>query len=238
MDVLVQKLEEGQALAQASMARRQQIMEENVNCSRQQSEVFKVGDSVWLNLKNIATPRPSKKLAWLHAKYKVTKIISHHVVELDIPIGIHPRFHVDMLKRAENDPLPSQKQDDYFPAPVNVNMPRIYQEWEIERIIKAGRKRRGRGIQRLVLVKWKGQKEPTWEPRSQLEDTAAMDIFEKKYGIGDNVGEESVEMFTGVKFNLLDEANRIQSNIQNPEAVLVAHSNKSLYKNITKNRTN
>ena len=65
-------------------------MEDNTNKSRQLNEIFKEGDRVWLNLKNVTTPRPSKEFAWLHAKYKVTKIISPHVVELDIPIGIHP----------------------------------------------------------------------------------------------------------------------------------------------------
>ena len=97
-DQLVKKLQDGHILAQAAMAWRQQIMEDSANRSRQQSETFKVGDRVWLNLKNISTLRSSKKFAWLHAKYKVTKIISRHVVELDIPSGIHPRFDVDLLK--------------------------------------------------------------------------------------------------------------------------------------------
>ncbi|KAI1002886.1 hypothetical protein K3495_g5321 [Podosphaera aphanis] len=111
-DNFARKLEEGQALAQASMAWRQQIMEDAGNQGRQQSEVFKLGDCVWLNLKNIATPRPSRKPSWLHAKYEVVKITSPHVIQLDVPIGVHPRFHVDMLKRAADDLLPSQIQKD------------------------------------------------------------------------------------------------------------------------------
>lgn len=158
---LVKKLEEGQALAQASMAWRQQIMEDTANRGRQQAEIFREGDCVWLNLKNISTPRPSKKLAWLHAKYRVLKIISPHVIELDVPIGIHPRFHVDMLKKAANDPLPSQQQDDNQPVPADTSVPRNEQEFEIERILKAENVRRGRGKRRVVLVKWKGQLEPT-----------------------------------------------------------------------------
>lgn len=40
-----------------------------------------------------------KKLSWVNAKYRVTKVISPHVVELDVPSGIWPKFHVDLLKR-------------------------------------------------------------------------------------------------------------------------------------------
>lgn len=188
-DALINKLKEGQSLAQAAMAWRQQIMEDASNQKRQQSETFKEGDLVWLNLKNVATPQPSKKLSWLHSKYRVVKVISPHVVELDIPSGIHPRFHVDMLKRAANDPLPSQVQDDSQPDPIDTTVPREQQEFLVEKILRVKKQRRGRGFQRMVLVKWYGQKEPTWEPRSEMQETVALDEFEKKYGTDDGVGE-------------------------------------------------
>lgn len=198
-DQLVKKLEDGHALAQAAMAWRQQIMEDCANRGRQQSENFKEGDRVWLNLKNIATPRPSKKFAWLHAKYEVVKIISPHVVELDIPSGIHPRFHVDLLKKAAEDPLPSQKQDDSQPDPIDTTVPRDDQEFIIERILRAENKRHGRGFRRMLLVKWKDQTEPTWEPRSELEETTALDDFEEKFGTMDEVGEQNVGVSLGAR---------------------------------------
>ncbi|KAI0994190.1 hypothetical protein K3495_g13992, partial [Podosphaera aphanis] len=43
---------------------------------------------------------------------------------------------------------------------------------------------------REVLVKWKQFEEPNWEPRYNLEDTEALDIFESIYGKDDNVGED------------------------------------------------
>lgn len=101
---------------------------DNKSCSTK-SEKFKNGDLVRLNLKNIETPRPTKKFAWLHAKYKITKVISPHVVELDIPTGIYPRFHVDLLKRAAINPLLSQRQDDNLHDPIDNTLPREDQEF-------------------------------------------------------------------------------------------------------------
>ncbi|POS85376.1 hypothetical protein EPUL_001555 [Erysiphe pulchra] len=128
------------------MALAQYRMEEYANKSRNEVEVFKEGDRVWLDLKNIQTPQLSKKLSWINAKYKVAKIIDSHCVELDTPSSILPRFHVDSLKRAAMDPLPSQT--------------------------------------------WIGFAEPTWEPRENLEETVALDVFEQIYGKKDNTSEE------------------------------------------------
>lgn len=150
----------------------------------------------------MATPQPSKKLSWLHSKYRVVKVISPHVVELDIPSGIHPRFHVDMLKRAANDPLPSQVQDDSQPDPIDTTVPREQQEFLVEKILRAKKQRRGRGFQRMVLVKWYGQKELSWEPHSEMQEMVALDEFEKKYGTDDDVGETNSGTPIGKKLKI------------------------------------
>ena len=84
----VKRLVEAQELAQASMASAQERMEHYANKFRKEAEIFKPGDRVWLNLKNIQTPQLSKKLSWLNAKYQVTKVIDSHSVELNTPTGI------------------------------------------------------------------------------------------------------------------------------------------------------
>lgn len=103
----MQRLRDAQDFAQAAMVSAQQRSESNANHLRQQSERFHVGDKVWLNLRNVKTPQLSKKLAWLHAKYEVTAVPDALTVELNVPGNIHKRFHVELLKRAGDDPFPS-----------------------------------------------------------------------------------------------------------------------------------
>ncbi|KAI0992351.1 hypothetical protein K3495_g15835, partial [Podosphaera aphanis] len=181
------RLQEAQEYAASAMASAQQQMEDQANRLRNPAPVFRVGDKVWLNLKNIQTPQPKKKLAWVSGKYTVTKVISPHVMELDVPSGVHPRFHVQLLRRAGQDPLPSQIVDDAQPPPIypdNLNRasPGGEPEQFVERILRAERVRRGRKWVRRVLIKWKGFAEPNWEDRANLEDNEALDVFEFKYG--------------------------------------------------------
>ncbi|KAI0995325.1 hypothetical protein K3495_g12857, partial [Podosphaera aphanis] len=190
-DKFVNRILEAQEFASVSMAAAQQTIEEHANRKRAPAAMYKVGDKVWLNLKNIPTPQPKKKLAWVSAKYSVTKVISPHVVELDVPTKIWPRFHVELLRMASEDPLPSQIQDDQQPAPiVDAECPLAPPEQVVERILRAEKHKRGRGWARRLLVKWRNFAEPTWENRSELDDVKALDVFESKYGKGDGVGEE------------------------------------------------
>ncbi|KAM4057809.1 retrovirus polyprotein [Hirsutella rhossiliensis] len=95
-DSLLSRLQEVNEYMQAVMASSQQQQEEAANAKRQPAERFEVGDKVWLSMANYRSPRPCKKLDWLHHKYTVTKVISSHVVELDVRGSIYPRFHVDL----------------------------------------------------------------------------------------------------------------------------------------------
>jgi transposase InsO family protein len=189
------RLEEGTALAGAASAYIQQRQESDANRKRRPAEQFKVGDEVWLSLRNIKTDRPSKKLDWLHNKYKVTAVPSPLTVTLDVPQGIHPTFHVELIERAADDPLPSQTSTDTRPGPVLVPSGEDGEEQEefvVEEIL-AAKNARGRGKKRQVLVKWKGYDNPDWQPLEQFEDTEALDRFEAKWGDArSNNGPESL----------------------------------------------
>ena len=81
-------------------------------------------------------------------------MISSHNYKLDTPPGIHNIFHINLLKRAANNPFPSQRRGDFRPPVIMVNGE---EEWEVERVLKE----RAKGRQRQVLVKWKGYLTPT-----------------------------------------------------------------------------
>jgi hypothetical protein len=184
----VKRLHLAEEFAQAAMASAQQRMEDQANKKRSQAYSFKKGDFVWLNLRNIKTPQASRKLSWINAKYKVMEVPSPHTVVLDVPTGIFPKFHIDLLKKAGTDPLPSQTQDDTQPPPLVPETSTGAAEYEVESILFARKKPRGRGFRREVLVKWTGYHEPTWEPRAELEDTTALETFERSFGPDDDVG--------------------------------------------------
>jgi hypothetical protein len=173
----VQRLRECQDLAAAAIADAQETQEKYANRTRGSAEQFKIGDKVFLRLRNIATNRPSKKLDWISLPYRVTALVGSHAVRLNTPPEIHPVFHVDLIRRYLEDPLPSQIQS--FPEPPAIQPQQasedyITGEYIVEQI--RNHRRRGRGWQ--VLVSWRGWAEPTWEPLSDLLDTEALEVYE------------------------------------------------------------
>lgn len=105
-------------------------------------------------MRNIKINRPSRKLDWVSAKYTVVDVPTPLTVTLDVPGGIHPTFHVDLVERAASDPLPSQELSDHRldPAWVLSNEDNsLNLEYKVEEVL-AAKNARGRG-KRQVLVK-------------------------------------------------------------------------------------
>lgn len=181
-EAIVQKLKDAQEFAQAAMAAAQQTQEQYANRQREAPWTFKVGDKVWLNLKNIPTQRPSKKLDWIHAKYTVTKTYegSPHFYELNVPRGVHNKFHISLLRPTADDGLPSQTRDD--PQPLAVRVEDGDEFWDVDEILCCRTRRVGRGTRREALVKWTGFAEPTWNHLENLQNTLGLRAFEERYG--------------------------------------------------------
>lgn len=174
-EAIVRTIKEGLDWAHASLAWAQQEMEHQANRSRAPAPEYRTGDYVWLKLKNIKTDRPSKKLDWKNAKYQVQEVIGSHAVRLNTPQGIHPVFHVDLIRPAGEDPLPSQRTDDAQPPAILID---DEEEWKIDKIIAEHRTKRGRGTQLRYEVKWTGYARTTREPATALQDTEALDNWE------------------------------------------------------------
>jgi len=154
------------------MAYAQQVQENQANKTRSPAPTYCVGDKVWLNLKNFKRPgQTTKKFDWKNAKYTVTKVVSPYAVRLNVPGSKFPTFHVDQLRPAASDPLPSQNVDDSQPEPIVVDGEN---EWEVECIADEHKI----DNKTFYAVKWTGYAEITWEPREYVEDTIALDVWE------------------------------------------------------------
>lgn len=89
-----------------------------MNRSRDPAYEYKVGDKVWLNLRNLQTGRPSKKLDAKNGRYKILEKIGSHAYRLDTPGTIYNVFHVNLLRPVSTEPLPSQEQPLWHPLAV------------------------------------------------------------------------------------------------------------------------
>ncbi len=148
-DKIIRKLKDAREWAEAAMASAQQVMKEVTNHCRQQAPIFRVGDKVWLNLENIWTDRPAKKLDAKHAKFTVVGIVGLHSYRLDTPPGVHNMFHSKLLRLAFYDPLASQVQDDTQPQPRLIQQE---DEYEVEEILDEKTVQR----KQQYLIKWTG----------------------------------------------------------------------------------
>lgn len=134
------------------------------NKSRSAARIFQPGDLVWLNLKNIKSLRPSRKLDYKNGgPFKVIKPVSHYAYKLELPksLRIHPVFHVSLLSPVSRDPLPGQT----LGLPPTIEARDNDAECEVERILES------KWINGEIhyLVRWKefGPEEDWFVPASQ-----------------------------------------------------------------------
>lgn len=143
--------------------------EEQANRRRRPARIYKPGDLVWLDARNLRTLRPQKKLDWKNiGPLRIEKAVSPYAYKLELPASmrVHPVFHVNLLRPAENDPLPGQRPAP--PPPVDVDGA---EEFEVEEVLDSRWEKKGRGRPRLrYTVRWVGFDQPTEEPAEYLEN--------------------------------------------------------------------
>lgn len=172
---IVAKLKGALDIATTELAIAQQRQEDYSNRRRSAAPEYRVGEKVWLDLRNIRTERPSKKLGSRQAKFTVLEKIGSHAYRLDTPHSIHNVFHTMLLRPAATDSFPSQQNDDYQPPAEMVDG---NEEWVIEGVLDERFRRSGRGERHEYLVKWIGWQEPTWNDARNMEDATALDDWE------------------------------------------------------------
>ena len=144
------------------------------NWKHDQIVVYKVGDKVWLSLKNITTDRPSKKLNQKYTKYMILEVCGLYTYQLNTLPGIYNVFPTRLLQPFK-PPLSGQMVTKPQLVGLRVNR---QTEYSMESII--GEKRgRGRGGSKRYLVKWVGFRKPTWEPWDFMKDLVVLNVWEK-----------------------------------------------------------
>jgi hypothetical protein len=69
------------------------------------------GDLVWLNVKNLRTNHPSRKLDYkCHGPFPIIKEVGKYAYKLKLPpmMNVHPVFHISLLEPICGDPMPGQ----------------------------------------------------------------------------------------------------------------------------------
>jgi hypothetical protein len=155
--------------------------EDQANRNRRPARTYRPGELVWLNARNLRTIRPQKKLDWKNiGPLEVLEAVSPYAYKLRLPAAmrIHPVFHVNLLRPAEDDPQPGQHPAP--PPPVEVDGA---EEFEVQEILDSRWERRGRGGRRLrYTVRWVGYDDPTEEPAEYLENAQQIvDNFHRRY---------------------------------------------------------
>jgi len=176
----IEKMKEIQEEARVVLGKVQEEMKKYVDRKRGEVDDYKVGDLVMLSTKDlkhqIVGRRTEKLMERFVESYKVKKIVSSNVVELELPdtIKIHPVVNVSRIHRYVGQ-VEGQKREQ--PALVIINRE---EEWEVEKILN---KWQIRGKDKY-LVQWKGftAESDTWEGRENLGNTKeAIEEFEKEY---------------------------------------------------------
>ena len=149
------------------------------NKKRSEGPDFKEGEMVYVNMKNVKTQRPSKKLD--HTKigpYKILKKLGPVTFELQIPEGmnIHTVFHKNLL-----EPAPPNAK----PGPVLIDTETQEPLYDVEEI---------RGYDpktKKYLIKWLGYEEEdnTWELQTNINPRLiAQYHHQKEAGNGPSAG--------------------------------------------------
>jgi len=176
----VEKMKEIQEEAKAALGKAQADMKKYADKKRSDVEGYKVGDLVMLSTKDLkyqmVRRRTEKLMERFVGSYRVKKIVSSNVVELELPstIKIYPVVNVSRIHRYVGQ-VQGQKKEQLLPVIIEGE-----EEWVVERILNKQRVRR----KDKYLVRWRGftAESDTWEGRENLKNAKeVIEEFEKEY---------------------------------------------------------
>ena len=107
--------------------------------------VYRVGDKVWLNAKNLQRARPTEKLSARHeGPFNIIEALSPVTYRLELPPSMqnHPVFHTNLLLPTADNPLPGQRRNPRPP----ITSAKGDQEWYLNAILDSRVNRRHRNL--------------------------------------------------------------------------------------------
>jgi len=131
----IEKMKEIQEEAKAALGKAQADMKKYANKKRSDIEEYKVGDLVMLSTKDLKYQMIGRRTEKLTERfvgpYKVKKIVSTNVVELELPstIKIHLVVNVSRICRYVEQ-VEGQRKEQLAPVIIEGE-----EEWEVERIL-------------------------------------------------------------------------------------------------------
>jgi len=135
VEKFIEKMKEIQKKAKAVLDKAQEEIKKYVDKKRAEVDDYKVGDLVMLSTKDLKYQMVERRTEKLTERfvgpYKIKKIISSNIVELELPsiIKIHLIVNVSRICRYIGQ-VKRQKKEQ--PAPVII---KGEEEWEVERIL-------------------------------------------------------------------------------------------------------
>jgi len=146
-------------------------------------EIFKVNNQVWLDVKNLALPYQSNKLApKRQGPFCIKRIISPVAFQLDLPQSwrIHDVFHASLLTAFRETPVHGPNY--LHPPPDLIDED---PEYEVEAIIN--HRFFGQICRLQYLIKWKGylHSDNTWELVQTLHTDVLVNAYHCKHPLED-----------------------------------------------------
>jgi hypothetical protein len=167
VDEFTSRIKETNQEAEAALKKAAEDMSRFYNRKHTDDPGFKEGDMVWLDSRNIKTHRPTKKLddLWF-GPFPVEKVINRNAYKLKLTPafkGVHPVFHISLLRRYEPDTISERPKPTHPEPEVDEEGQPVY---EVAKILDS-RLHRGQ-LQYLVHWKGYGPEDNTWEPEHHV----------------------------------------------------------------------
>ena len=142
----VERMKKVQEEAEAALRKTQEEIKRYADRGRRETEVWKKGDRVLLNTKDLVfKERPMKKLTERYVgPYAIEEVISSNVVKLQLPstMRIHPVVNVSRIVHYKEQ-IKEQKKEKGKPVEVEE-----VEEWEVEKVLN---KKKIRGTERYLI---------------------------------------------------------------------------------------